>query len=440
MSFKNKQKINFFWFRRDLRLEDNKGLYEALNSETPVLPIFIFDVNILNKLKDKKDSRVSFIYETLSQIKSKLGELGSDLQVYYGEPEKIWEEILENYDLNTVYTNEDYEPYAIKREKKIESLLEKSGKRLLKFKDHVIFAKDEIVKADGLPYTVYTPYKNKWYANLEPKDIQSYQLKKLHQNFFKTSCSQIISLEEMGFKVCESTFYKRVVKKSIIETYDKTRDIPSLRGTSRLGLHLRFGTISIRKCAQIGRELNKTWLDELIWRDFFSQILYHFPKNQKNCHKEKYEKIHWKNDKKDFKKWCEGKTGYPLVDAGMRELNETGFMHNRVRMVTASFLIKHLLIDWRWGESYFSEKLLDFDLSANNGNWQWVAGCGCDASPYFRIFNPETQFKKFDKDAEYVKKWVPEFGTDNYVEPMIEHKFAYTRALSTYKTAVKEDK
>lgn len=436
MSSKNKEKINLFWFRRDLRLDDNIGLYEALSSNLPVLPIFIFDKNILDKLEDKEDKRVSFIHQVVSNMKEELNEMGSDLQLFYGDPIEVWKEILDKFNFEKVFYNEDYEPYALKRDKKVQDFLIDNKKPFLGFKDHCIFAKDDVLKKDGTPYTVYTPFKNKWYERLEPKDISSYNNKKHFKNFHQTSKSQTVALARIGFKECESDFYQRTIKTSIIKDYDKTRDLPALRGTSRLGLHLRFGTVSIRKCAQIGKELNKTWLDELIWRDFFSQILFHFPQNEKKCFKEKYENIPWINDKKQFKLWCEGKTGYPLVDAGMRELNETGFMHNRVRMVTGSFLVKHLLIDWRWGERYFAEKLLDFDMASNNGNWQWVAGTGCDASPYFRIFNPETQFKKFDPDKEYVKKWVPEYGTDKYSEPMIEHKFAYDRALGTYKKAI----
>lgn len=436
---KNKETINLFWFRRDLRLDDNKGLFEALSSSNPVLPIFIFDTNILDKLDDKEDKRVAFIHETLTQMKSDLNDLGSDLQLFYGDPLEIWKEILEKFDFDKVFYNEDYEPYARERDEKVQELLVSEGKLFLPYKDQCIFAKDEVVKKDGLPYTVYTPYKNKWLETLEPKDIGSLNTKKLFKNFFKTSRSQTVALARMGFKEAESSFFQRTIKKKIIDDYDKTRDIPSLVGTSRLGLHLRFGTVSIRKCVQIGRELNQTWLEELIWRDFFAQILYHFPKNEKKCFKEKYENIPWKNDKSEFKKWCEGSTGYPIVDAGMRELNETGFMHNRVRMITGSFLVKHLLIDWRWGERYFAEKLLDYDHASNNGNWQWVAGTGCDASPYFRIFNPETQMKKFDKDLKYVKEWVPEYETDDYVEPMVEHKFAYNRALGTYKKAINNE-
>lgn len=425
-----------FWFRRDLRLDDNRGLFEALKNEASVLPVFIFDTDILGKLKDKKDKRVSFIYRTLKDLKQELNDIGSDLRVYHGKPLDCWEQITNNFTVESVYTNEDYEPYAIKRDKAVENFLNKNNIAIQFFKDQCVFAKNDVLKKDGTPYTVYTPYKNKWHESLEPKDIGSYNTKQHFKNFTKIDSEVMIPINEMGFELVDSPFFNRVVKKSVIDTYNETRDFPGILGTSRLGLHLRFGTISIRKCVQIGKKLNQTWLDELVWRDFFSQILYHYPKNEKKCFKEKYEAIPWKNNKKEFKKWCEGQTGYPIVDAGMRELNETGYMHNRVRMITGSFLVKHLLIDWRWGEKYFAEKLLDFDLSSNNGNWQWVAGTGCDASPYFRIFNPETQMKKFDPELKYVKKWVPEYGTEDYVEPMIEHKFAYDRALGTYKKAI----
>lgn len=439
MTKENETKINIFWFRRDLRLNDNRGLSEALNAGLPVLPIFIFDTKILEKLEDKEDKRVAFIHETLTQIKNELNELGSDLQLFYGDPLKVWEEeILNKYDFEQVFCNEDFEPYGMNRDKKVQKLLQSNEKSLNLSKDNFIFTKNDVVKKDGTPYTVYTPYKNKWLETLTPEDIQSLNTKKVFKNFLKTPNSQGISLEQMGFKEASSDFFKRTIKKKVIDDYDKTRDLPALLGTSRLGLHLRFGTISIRKCVQIGRELNQTWLEELIWRDFFCQILYHFPKNEKKCFKAKYENIPWKNNKSEFKKWCEGNTGYPMVDAGMRELNATGFMHNRVRMIAGSFLVKHLLIDWRWGEKYFAKKLLDFDLASNNGNWQWVAGTGCDASPYFRIFNPETQMKKFDGELKYVKKWVPEYETKDYIEPMIEHKFAYNRALGTYKQAINQ--
>lgn len=427
-----KPKCNIFWFRRDLRIEDNAGLHSALNSDRPVLPLFLFDQNILKKLPTH-DKRVDFIHQELTSIKKDLNLLGSDLLIYFGDPLVLWKKIVTEFDIGTVFTNEDYEPYAIKRDTQVEELLTSKKIGFQKYNDHCLFKKGEILKNDGKPYTVYTPFKRKCYELLEPKHLASFNCKKLEKNYLKTKTQKIMSLEEMGFEKTELVNETKTIKKKIVEFYDKQRDYPAINGTTHLGHHLRFGTISVRKCAQIGHKFNEVWLDEILWRDFFSQILYYFPHVIKGSFKPKYDNIKWLNNKKEFKLWCEGKTGYPLVDAGMRELNATGFMHNRVRMVTASFLVKHLLIDWKWGEAYFAEKLLDFDLSANNGNWQWVAGTGCDAAPYFRIFNPETQMKKFDKELQYVKKWVPEFGTDHYTKPIVDHKFAYNRALQTYK-------
>lgn len=430
-------KINIFWFRRDLRLEDNIGLYHCSESELPFLPVFIFDPVILKKLPEKNDARVQYIHTALSSIKEKLQENGSDLRVYFDTPKQAFEKILEEFDVEAVYTNEDYEPYATKRDKQIQSLLKKNNIEFHKFKDQCIFAKEDILKKDGRPYTVYTPFKNSWYAKLEPKHLMSVSNKAGLKKLLKTEPKPMLDLADLGFNQTEVSNKIKTIRKKIINSYKETRDIPSLAATSMLGLHLRFGTVSVRKCAQVGYHAEeKTWLSELIWREFFMQILYHFPHVIDEPFKAKYEGIKWLNSKKDFKKWCEGKTGYPLVDAGMRELNTTGHMHNRVRMVTASFLVKHLLIDWRWGEKYFAGKLLDYDLSANNGNWQWVAGTGCDAAPYFRIFNPETQQKKFDPDYEYIKKWVPEYGTDSYPERMVDHKMAYNRALLTYKLGI----
>lgn len=430
--------ITIFWFRRDLRLDDNHGLFQALKNNNKILPIFIFDKEILEKLKDKKDKRVYFIYNCLKDIKERLNELGSDLEVFYGTPKEVYEKIIHKYDVSNVYCNEDYEPQAIKRDKDIKKLLNTYSIDFLSFKDQCIFAKDDVLKADGKPYTVYTPFKNKWLEKLTPKDIASFDNKKFFSNFIKIKPTPMISLDEIGFNAPDSPFQDtRTIKKKIITHYDQTRDTPSIDGTSLLGTHLRFGTISPRKCAQIGYQLNNTWLSELVWREFFMQILYHFPHVTKGPFKEKYQDIKWLNSKSEFEKWCEGRTGFPIVDAGMRELNETGHMHNRVRMIAASFLVKDLLIDWRWGEKYFAQKLMDFDLSANNGNWQWVAGTGCDAAPYFRIFNPFTQQKKFDPDFTYIKKWVPEFGTDDYPEEMIDHQMAYHRAIGAYKKAVK---
>jgi len=425
--------INFFWYRRDLRLKDNVGLRAALRSENPVIPLFIFDPAILDKLDDKNDKRVTFIYDTLNDMKKELQEKGSDLLVFYGEPEKVWNDLTEKYSIGEVFTNEDYEPYARKRDEKISTLLKGKGISFSLHKDQCIFSKNDILKADGKPYTVYTPYKRRWYEHLKEDSLNPVATTRYHKNFSHLKKSKMITLKEMGFERAEMPSLPFSIKSDLVKHYEERRNIPSLDATSRLGIHLRFGTVSVRKCSSVGRELSQCWLDELIWREFFMQILYHFPHVQNAPFKAKYEKIPWLNDEENFEKWCHGQTGYAFVDAGMRELNETGFMHNRVRMIVASFLVKHLLIDWRWGERYFAKKLLDYELSANNGNWQWAAGTGCDAAPYFRIFNPITQIKKFDKDYEYIQKWVPEYGSPAYPQPIVEHKMAYNRAKETYK-------
>ncbi|MCD1117123.1 cryptochrome/photolyase family protein [Chryseobacterium turcicum] len=427
-------KINIFWFRRDLRLQDNLGLNAALKSDQKVIPIFIFDTEILNQLDNKSDRRVDYIHQALEGIHEELKNYKSGIKTYQGKPLDIFKEIIQEFDIKTVFCNRDYEPQAIKRDKEIEDFLNKNNIEFKDCKDQVIFEKDEIVKSDGLPYTVFTPFSKKWKEKLYQTEIYSTNIN--FENFHSFESKNILSLKEIGFEKTDIVFNEPTLDKKIIESYDKNRDFPALDQTTRLGIALRFGTISVRKCVKYASEHNETWLNELIWREFFMQILYHFPKVVTQSFKEKYEKIEWQNNEDEFKLWCEGKTGYPIVDAGMRQLNETGFMHNRVRMVVASFLTKHLLIDWRWGEVYFAEKLLDYELSSNNGNWQWAAGCGCDAAPYFRIFNPSEQTKKFDKDQKYIKKWLPE----NYSEivPMIDHTFARNRALETYKKAVKD--
>jgi deoxyribodipyrimidine photo-lyase len=432
-------KINILWFRRDLRLEDHAALSRCLDSDLSFIPIFIFDKEILKNLKNKDDSRVQFIHKTLSVLKDKIQAMGGDLRIYYDSPKRAWKNIIEEFDVETVYANEDYEPKTIRRDRSIETFLNKNHIYFNLSKDQCIFAKDEVLKKDGKPYTVFTPYKNAWRAKLEPTDIASFKFKieRIDTKLFTLEPEVMLGIDDLGFVETDVKNNIKSIRKKIINEYKEKRDFPALDATSRLGLHLRFGTVSIRKCVQAAYHSEEhTWLSELIWREFFMQILYNFPHVENAPFKAKYESIKWLNSKADFEKWCEGKTGYPLVDAGMRELNETGFMHNRVRMVCASFLIKHLLIDWRWGEKYFATKLLDYELSANNGNWQWVAGTGCDSAPYFRIFNPEIQLKKFDSKLIYVKKWVPEFGTDDYPAPIVEHRSAYNRALRTYKLAL----
>lgn len=420
-----------FWFRRDLRLADNAGLYHALRESKNVLPIFIFDTKILNELDDKADKRVEFIHQALYTLKEQLEEIGSSLLVLHGNPVELFKKITPK----AVYTNHDYEPYARKRDEQVASILKKNRGELKTFKDQVIFEKDEVTKDDGKPYTVFTPYSRKWKAKLEPFYYKSYPTEKYSQAFKKLRPLPFPSLAEIGFQETGAKFPERSIRQSIIENYHKTRDIPSVHGTTRLSVHLRFGTVSIRKLVQIALKKNETWLNELIWREFYHMILWHFP-HVENAFKPQYDRIKWRNNEKEFEAWCNGKTGYPIVDAGMRELNETGFMHNRVRMITASFLTKHLLIDWRWGEAYFAKKLLDFDLAPNNGGWQWAAGSGCDAAPYFRVFNPYLQTKKFDPELKYIKKWVPEFESPLYPKPIVDHELARKRVLKTYKEAL----
>jgi len=427
----------FYWFRRDLRLKDNAGLYHALKKNSSVAPVFIFDKNILAKLK-AEDTRVTFLFDQIQKLKSELNELGSDLIVEYGDPAEIWKKLLNQTKSPKIYVNKDYEPYARERDKGIKKLVEEKNGTFHSYKDHVVFEENEILKADGKPYTVFTPYSRKWMEKLTEESVKPYPNQEYYAHFFKANTpSAIGSLSDMGFIRTEIRIPHIDVEPEVIQNYDKTRDIPALvGGTSRLGVHFRFGTISIRSWGASAWQLNQTFLSELCWRDFYQQILWHFPQVVNHSFKSKYEKIEWRNNKAEFEKWCNGTTGYPLVDAGMRQLNETGYMHNRVRMVTASFLCKHLLIDWRWGEQYFAEKLLDYDLGANNGGWQWSAGTGCDAAPYFRVFNPESQQKKFDPKFEYIQKWVPEYGTPDYPLPMVDHKQARERALFTYKSGL----
>ncbi len=420
-----------FWFRRDLRLEDNHGLFKALTSGKKVVPIFIFDTNILENLP-KNDVRITFIYQQLTQIHTKLTAIGSGLTIFYGTPKDVFKQLVAEKNIKAVFVNSDYEPYSIDRDTKIYTFLQSKNITFKGFKDHVIFEKNEIIKNDKTPYKVYTPYSKKWIETFKNQKNISFPSETLLNNFIKkSSTTTLLSLKSIGFEINSMQMPIYNISKNLITDYAKNRDFPAIDGTSKLGIHLRFGTISIR--AIVSEAINNkdiTFLKELIWREFFMQLLWHYPHTVTSAFKPKYDRIIWRNNEDEYKKWCKGETGYPLVDAGMRELNQTGFMHNRVRMITASFLCKHLLIDWRWGEAYFAEKLLDFELSSNIGNWQWVAGCGADAAPYFRIFNPTTQIQKFDKQHKYIKKWIPNF--ENY-QPIVAHKFARKRCLDTYK-------
>jgi len=430
--------VNIFWFQRDLRLHDNAGLYHALKDSNPVLPLFIFDTEILDELEDRKDRRVEFIHLALLDMQMQLVKMGFSLDVRYGKPLEIYKSLLTEYAIEKVFTNHDYEPYAKKRDAEVEKLLKINGISFHTYKDQVILEKDEVLKDDGKPYSIFTPYSRKWKAVLTEFHLKSYSNKKYFKNFYKQPERKITSLEEMNFEPGGQKFARNEWQGAVIRHYKENRNIPSIKGTSRLGVHLRFGTISIRTLADEAGAMNETFLNELIWREFYQMILWHFPSVVGHAFKPEYDKIKWRNNEQEFDAWCCGQTGYPIVDAGMRELNATGFMHNRVRMIVASFLTKHLLIDWRWGEAYFEKKLLDYDLAANNGGWQWAAGSGCDAAPYFRVFNPYLQTKKFDPDLKYVQQWVPEFEEFSYPKPIVEHEFARKRCLEVYAAALKK--
>lgn len=426
-----------FWFRRDLRFDDNIGLFHALKSGLAVLPVFIFDTNILHQLEDKRDKRVDLIHQRLNELNSELQKHGSALLVKYGNPVEILPALCEQFNVNQLFLNEDYEPDAIARDNEIRRIVVSKNIAFHSFKDQVIFAKNEVLKPDGTPYSIFTAYSNKWKSLLSETTIPAYNSEALFDNFYKYNSFTMPSLAEIGFEATGVSWKAPSLSDDVLKNYSETRNFPALEnGTSHFSVHLRFGTLSIRKMVQKALATNEQFLNELIWREFFMMILYHFPTVVRQSFKPRYDEIKWRNNEAEFEKWCQGQTGYPLVDAGMRELNATGYMHNRVRMVVASFLIKHLLIDWRWGEAYFAQKLLDYDLAANNGNWQWTAGSGCDAAPYFRVFNPIEQLKKFDAQQQYVRRWVPEIDLPSYPTPIVEHSFARNRVLEEFKRAL----
>lgn len=427
-------KVNIFWFRRDLRLEDNHGLFQALQSGNKILPIFIFDTQILDQLTNRADRRVNFIFQTIQNINNILHKKGKSIKLYLGKPLDVFSSLVKEYAINAVFVNEDYEPYAINRDAAVKSMLLDHGITFHSFKDQVIFAKDDVLKADGKPYTVFTAYSQKWRSIFNPNMVKPFPSDQFWKQWLDTAPDNW-SIETIGFKSSKDTWVEPFLDIDLIKSYSDTRNYPALN-TSGLSLYLRFGLISIRLLTYQIQNVSEVFLNELIWREFFMYILYHFPHTVNHAFKPDYDRISWRDDEPSFETWCAGRTGYPMVDAGMRSLNQTGFMHNRVRMITASFLVKHLLIDWRWGEAYFANHLLDYDQSANVGNWQWAAGSGCDAAPYFRIFNPMTQQEKFDPDLTYIRQWIPEWGTDAYPQPMIDHSFARIRALETYKQAL----
>jgi deoxyribodipyrimidine photo-lyase len=434
-----KEKVSIFWFRRDLRLQDNVALFHSLSRSEKVCPIFIFDKYILDDLEDKSDKRVAFIYRAVLDIRQRLISMHSTLEIFYGYPEDIFNELLSRYEVAAVYANDDYEPYAIKRDKQIAALVKASGVAFTTFKDQVIFEKLEVIKDNGSPYTVFSPYSRKWLSRLNEDAPQVHDTEKYYNKFFKQPPGVVPVLAEMGFADAGVSFPTSEVESALLTQYEQQRNYPGVNGTSRLGVHLRFGTTSIRKLVIESLPLSKTFLNELIWREFYQMILWNFPQvGEGKSFKPEYDRIEWRNEEGEFDKWAEGQTGYPIVDAGMRELNATGFMHNRVRMVVASFLTKHLLIDWRWGEAYFAQKLLDFEFASNNGGWQWASGSGCDAAPFFRIFNPYIQTKKFDPDFTYISRWVPEFQEFSYPPPIVEHEFARKRCLEVYNRAVRK--
>ncbi len=427
--------IALFWHRRDLRVHDNAGLLKALQSGHRVLPVFIFDTNILDKLQPN-DARVVFIYRELEKVKTLYEQAGSTLLVKYGNPADIWRELVAEYSPAAVFTNRDYEPYARERDTELRSFFETKGIAFIGTKDHVVFEKAEVTKDDGKPYTVFTPYMKKWKTALTQTTIAHRPSEQFLSELYPHNSVPLPSLSQMGFTGTDIEFPPNEVSDELLMNYGERRDLPAIKGTSRMSVHLRFGTVSIRSLVQRALNTNEKWLNELIWRDFYQMILYHFPHSTEKAFRPAYDQIPWRSAPEEFERWCKGQTGYPIVDAGMRELNATGFMHNRVRMVVASFLTKHLLIDWRLGERYFAEKLLDFDLASNVGGWQWAAGSGCDAAPYFRVFNPTAQQEKFDPDMVYIRKWVPELNTPSYPKPMVDHAFARKRAIDTYKAAL----
>jgi deoxyribodipyrimidine photo-lyase len=433
-----KQEISICWIRRDLRVTDNAALYHALKSGYPVLLLFIFDKNILTKLADTRDARVTFIFDTLEQLNLDINQYGSSILIRYGSPEEIWADTLATYNVKEVYANHDYEPYARERDDALGEYLSSEQITFKTFKDQVIFEKNEVIKADGKPYTVFTPYFRQWQQKLIPFYHKAYPTKQYLNNLLQVQIKQKLSLEEMGFERSEQKFPAKDFQTKL-QAYEDKRDFPAEDATSHIGLHLRFGTISIREAVrQAVLQKAEKWLSELAWRDFYMMILWHFPHTVHQAFKPAYDNIQWMNNEADFAKWCQGNTGYPLVDAGMRQLNETGYMHNRVRMVVASFLTKHLLVDWRWGEAYFAEKLLDYEQASNIGGWQWACGCGNDAAPYFRVFNPELQAKKFDPENKYIHRWVPELKQQKHVKPIVEHAFARERVLKLFKLALNQ--
>ncbi len=430
------EEIAVFWFRRDLRIDDNLGLYQALKSGFKVLPVYIFDPEIWSRYTDVDNRQLHFIRNAVYQLKQELIDLNSDLLVFEDLPPVVFQNLINEYNVKMVFANEEFDPFSIQRDRKISEFLNSNGITLNLFTDHLIHKPGVILKPDRSPYTIFTPFSKQWKLALKDQNLVPFPVTSLISNLYTPK--KVSNFKKLKTQQTILSPINREIPTEIIQTYDATRDFPAIHnGTSQLGVHLRFGTISIRKLVSIALQLNIQFLNELIWREFFMHILFHFPYVIDGAFKSKYNNIHWQNNELEFENWCLGNTGVPIVDAGMRQLIQTGFMHNRVRMIVASYLVKHLLIDWRWGEAYFAQKLIDYELSANNGNWQWVAGTGCDAAPYFRIFNPFRQQERFDPTFEFVKLWVPEYQTEEYKKRFVtDLKKAAERCINVYKTSI----
>ncbi len=462
------------WIRRDLRLSDHRALYEACRASQRVSVVFVFDETILKKLRDRDDRRVSFIHQCLEEIDKKLRDKGSALIQVKGDPCVEIPELVGKLGVDAVFCNRDYEPTAKERDELVGDRLKGMGVSFQSFKDQVVFERLEITTQAGHPFRVFTPYKNAWLKKVTDEDYREYRpnLKKLSplkniKNFIKRFDLQSIGFEEASLWVEPGEQeggkrFRRFLK--CMERYDDSRDFPAMEGTSGLSVHLRFGTVSIRKLVRVAMEQDskgaKVWLSELIWREFYQMILDRYPRVVDQTFIPKFNQIKWPGGDRYFKAWCMGETGYPLVDAAMRQFNTTGWMHNRLRMVVASFLVKDLLVDWRKGEAYFARHLLDFDLAANNGGWQWCASTGCDAQPWFRIFNPVTQSQRFDPEGKFIRANVPELASysnkdihfpskasketqlragcligKDYPEPLVDHSTQRLKALELYKNS-----
>ena len=429
--------LSVFWFRRDLRLHDNHGFFQALKKSKSVLPVFIFDINILGELNEN-DRRVSLLFDRLKELNTELAKHGKKIHVYYGDPKSIFNELFDKLPYDAIFTNTDYEPYATKRDKSVRLSLNQKKVKFRSYKDQVIFEKDEILTDSGKVYGVYTYYMKKWKAQFRASMTQPFPSDTL---LHKCKNSDVLpcveQIGDIGFKHTEYILHQPNLTYRSLLDYEQSRDNPTMDGTSNASVHLRFGFLSIREVVNIAFQYSETFLNELIWRSFFTQIIWNYPRVVDSCFKQKYNNIKWNNIDL-FINWKYGETGFPIVDAGMRQLFETGYMHNRVRMITASFLVKNLGIDWRLGEAYFASTLMDYDLASNNGNWQWVAGTGCDSAPYFRVFNPNTQQERYDPKLIYCRKWIKELEENGRyrISEIVDAKKSRLDAIDRYKQCV----